>query len=81
MVETIPSDSQASILDFYELEERPVVINRVSEEGWIWCDGSWVGDHSLVQLSYIKGLRLSEEAFVRRFSHAALALLDDQINF
>ena len=77
MVETIPSDSQASILDFYELEERPVVVSRVSDEGWIWNDGSWTGDHSLLELSRAKGVSLSQEAFVRRFPHAALALLDD----
>ena len=69
-------DSGPAIFDFFELEERAVVVNRNSDVGWVWSVGAWQGDNSLVERCYSDGNPLSEDAFVQRFPYAALALLD-----
>ncbi|MBL4858493.1 MAG: hypothetical protein JKY36_04755 [Erythrobacter sp.] len=73
-----PPTSDPSILNFYALEGRPVVIDGLSHEGWVWQGGSWTSDLGLAQKSFTKGLPLSQDDFLHRFPDAALALLDDQ---
>ena len=78
MSETNPPISDPSILNFYVVEGRPVMINGLTHEGWVWQGGSWTSDLGLAQKSFTKGLSLSQDDFVHRFPDAALALLDDQ---
>ena len=66
------------IFDFFEVDERPVIINRNSDMGWVWRLGAWQEDNSLIRRCYTQGRSFSQEAFVRRFPYAALALLDPQ---
>ena len=73
-----PPNSDASILDFYEVDDLPVAINRQSNEGWVWDDGSWTSDPSLTLISYTEDLQITQDDFVHRFPGAALALLDGQ---
>ena len=71
-------DGDFPIFDFFELDERAVVINRSSDAGWVWSKGAWQEDNSLVERCYAQGGSLSEDAFVHSFPYAALALLDVQ---
>lgn len=64
------------MLDFFAIDDRPVVINRGAEIGWMWREGSWKGDADLADTIYAEGERLSETDFVHRFPYAALALLE-----
>lgn len=76
MSEANPSISDQSILNFYVVEGRPVVIDGITHEGWVWEGGSWIKDLDLAQISFRKGWLLSQDDFVRRFPQAAMALLD-----
>ena len=78
MSEIKPPLSDAPILDFYEIDERLVAVNRLSHEVWVWDDSSWRSDASLIQVSETQGKHLSQDDFVHRFPGAALALLDGQ---
>lgn len=78
MSKITPPHSDAQILDFYEVDERLVAINRLSHEGWVWDEGLWRSDLNLAQVSDTQGKHLSQDDFVHRFPGAALALLDGQ---
>lgn len=74
----LSGSSDTPVFDFFEIDERPVVVNRNSDAGWVWSLGAWQGDNSLVERCYSQGQSLSQDAFVHRFPYAALALLDAQ---
>lgn len=79
MTEMNPWDRDPSILKFYAIDERPVAIDRLSQVAWAWDEGSWTSDPSLAPISDTQGVQLSQDDFVHRFPHAALALLDSQL--
>ena len=68
------------VFEFYVIDDSPVVINRPSDSGWMWCRGAWQEDRVLIERCYEKGRPLSEEDFVRQFPYAALALLETPDN-
>lgn len=76
MTETTTGKDNRSIIDFYELDARPVAVNRISLEGWVWKKGSWQSGLSLAHRSSTEGNQISSDDFARRFPDAALALLD-----
>lgn len=78
MSETNPPISDSSILSFYVVNGRPVVIDGLSHEGWVWQGGSWTSDLGLAQISFTKGFPLTQDDFVHRFPDAAMALLKRQ---
>lgn len=78
MTDMNPSNSDTLILDFYEVGGRPVAINPLSHTGWVWDDGFWTSDPTLVRSSYSHGVKLSQDDFVHRFPGAALSLLYDK---
>ena len=66
------------VFDFFEIDERPVVVNRKDDVSWIWSKGDWQRNDGLIAKCYAHGHALSEDAFVQRFPYAALALLELQ---
>lgn len=64
------------ILDFFEVDETPVVVDRASDTAWVWRQGGWQASASMVEQSYLRGTRISQNNFVQRFAYAALALLE-----
>ncbi|MBL4858489.1 MAG: hypothetical protein JKY36_04735 [Erythrobacter sp.] len=76
MTEATTGKSNHSIIDFYELGDRPVAVNRISLEGWMWKEGSWQSGLSLAHRSHTEGKPMSSDDFARRFPDAALALLE-----
>ena len=78
MNDAVSGNGEAPVLDFFEIDDRPVVVNRNSDAGWVWSVGAWQGDNTLVERCYSQGRSLSQEVFVHRFPYAALALLDAQ---
>lgn len=68
------------MFDYFEVDERPVVIDRRKDAGWIWSQGSWQDVPGLVEKSYSTGISMTQNAFVGRFPYAALALLEQPIS-
>ena len=67
--------TESQLLDYAEMQGRPVVFNRLSGDAWLWKGGDWqsfsgpVTDHG-------KEVSLSVDEFVHAFPEAALSLLD-----
>lgn len=76
MTEITTGKSDHSLLDFYVLGSRLVVINRMSVEGWLWNKGSWQSGLSLPHRCHTEGRQISEAEMARLFPAAALALLE-----
>ena len=74
MSETNPPTSDLSRLNFYVIGGRPVVIDGITHEAWVWQEGSWKMDLGLAEICFRKGWGLSQEDFVDRFPEAAQAL-------
>lgn len=77
MIETNPI-SDPSILSFYVINGRPVAIDGLSHEGWVWEGCSWTRDLGLAQVCFTTGFPLTQDDFVHRFPDAAMALLNGQ---
>lgn len=76
MSETKPPTSDPSMLNFYAVGGRPVVVDGISHESWVWQGGSWTGDLRLADICFRKGLPLSQYDFVDRYPEAAQVLLN-----
>ena len=63
-------------LDFFEVNERPVVVDRTQGVGWVWSRGAWQNSPDVVEECYSQGHRMEEDVFVGRFPFAALALIE-----
>jgi hypothetical protein len=75
----INQNEGAPVFDYFEVEERPVVIDRRKDAGWIWSQGSWQEVEGLAEKSYSAGLSMTQDAFVSKFPYAALAFLEEPI--
>lgn len=69
------ADTDATLFDFFEVEEQAVVINRRSDVGWVWSRGKWQYSTSIVARCYSDGRSLGQDEFVHLFPFAALELL------
>lgn len=76
----IDLNKSTPVLDYFEVDERPVVVDRRGDAGWIWSQGSWQSTPDLVEKSYTIGHSLTQDAFVSKFPYAALALLEVPIS-
>lgn len=66
------------MLNFYVVRGRPVVIDGITHEAWVWQESSWEMDLGLAEICFRKGWPLSQDDFVDRFPEAAQALLTGQ---
>lgn len=72
----IEGNESEPVFDYFEVDDRPVVIDRRKDAGWIWSQGSWQEVPDLAEKSYSAGLSMTQDAFVSKFPYAALALLE-----
>lgn len=68
------------MFDYFEVDERPAVIDRRKDAGWVWSQGSWQDVPGLAEKWYSTGFSMTQDAFVSKFPYAALALLEEPIS-
>ena len=71
----MPSECQAAF-DLYEINDRPVIIDRRKDVAWVWSRGGWERSAQMVDECYAKGRKLPQHSFVSKYPFAALTLLD-----
>ena len=64
------------VFDFFEVESRPVVVDRADGVAWVWSGGRWRDAPGLVGKSYADGLPFDREGFVAEFPFADLAAIE-----
>ena len=63
--------------DYFQLEERPMVVDREADAAWIWSRGEWREAPELIETVYsATGAQMERDAFVHQFPFAALELLE-----
>ena len=64
------------VLDYFMVEDRPVIVDRPGGAAWEWSRGHWRDVVGSVEYIYTEGVQLEREAFVQQYPYAALELLD-----
>ena len=64
------------VFDYFEVEDRPVVVDRHDGVAWAWSGGAWRDAPGLVGKSYADGMRMTREDFVAQFPFADLARIE-----
>lgn len=62
--------------EYFDVGDRPVVMDRVKDEAWIWSAGEWRNDPGLLQSHLPPGERITREQMVAQYPFAALELLE-----
>lgn len=60
------------VFDYFEVEDRPVVVDRSDGVAWVWSGGTWKDAPGLVGKSYADGIRMTREEFAAEFPFAPL---------
>jgi hypothetical protein len=64
-----------SVFDYFEMDDRPVVVDRSQNIAWEWSRGQWRDASEAIDKSYAHGLVLEVDSFVQKYPYAALELL------
>lgn len=65
-----------SQLEYYEIEFRPVIVDRQREVAWAWTGKQWRDAPGLVGKSMAEGKRMDREAFLTEFPEAPVSEIE-----
>ena len=65
-----------SAIDYIELGDAIVVVERDTDNAWMWNRGKWKDEPELVPRCYQEGRLLDRDTFIRQHPFAAIELLD-----